>query len=101
MESVFTKEQRHLIYKDALDNYQNGEKHRIFCICRAIEKSIESKRKFKKIFAKQLSFFIAMQFPELLKYKPKETTVLEFWWKQEDRTTRINVLESCIEQTKP
>jgi hypothetical protein len=40
-------------------------------------------------------------YSELLKRKPKDKSIHDYWWDTKDRNIRIKVLEECIEETAP
>ena len=88
-----TKEQRHECYKYALKRFNQ---ERAFAICLELDDALMS------IFDIELNFStLPESFPELLAHKPSNKDMGELWWLFSNVQTRINVLKSCIEQTKP
>ena len=90
-----TKEQRHECYKYGLKRFNQGG---AFAICLELDESLIS------IFDIELNFStLPESFPELLAHKPSNKDMGELWWQLDKtgREKRIEVLESCIEQTKP
>ena len=88
-----TKGQRHECYKYALKRFNQ---ERAFAICLELDDALMS------IFDIYIDFkTLPESFPELLAYKPVNKNMGELWWDISNVQTRINVLKSCIEQTKP
>lgn len=84
-----TKQKRHEIYKEVLEEYKKkGNNFLCLILARVVGK-----------FA--LEFTITRKnFPELYSFKPKNKRHSQAWWDVHDREIRINVLEKCIELTK-
>lgn len=94
---IFTNSQRLRIYKYALSKIENNEKSYICdCIWLFVNKEYG-------IFLDSVE--VRRQFPEFSSQRPKKLFDREIgsWWsiKERGRRKRIEVLNKCIESTKP
>lgn len=91
------KAQRHDIYKNALKSYQHKiTLGGIACLCGIIAKEYEL---YLTISVDEE--FIPRLFPEFKSFKPKNLKNGDLWWGLYEYDTRIEVLNRCIEMTKP
>ena len=90
-----TKEQRHECYEKALKWFKQGSG---YAICIGLDDVLFNE------FNIEIDFkTLPESFPELLAHKPSNKDMGELWWQLDKtgREKRIEVLESCVEQTKP
>lgn len=86
-----TKEERHVIYKSALEYYKNDLN--VDCLCEALTNCKANKRTYNA-FSNMGTFF-----PEVYKHKPEYKASELFWFLLNDRQSRISILEQAINET--
>ena len=90
-----TREQRHEVYKAALEYYvEYSNETDFFGLCWAIHAGdcgIE----------RPDIYDYPAQYPEIFKHAPKFAERKNYWWPVYNREIRISVLKQTIEETKP
>ena len=87
-----TKDQRNKVYKLALHIYTNEECELYICFCI----DIAFQRLYRKLWNK---FYVQTHMIEFIQLKPEGKGMFYPWWPEEDRQSRIDCLNKCIELT--
>lgn len=85
-----TKRDRHECYKIALVHITTNRDR---CCCNALRHAYH--------LATGLYYISMYEFTEFIELKPENANLTNFWWNANDKQSRIEALEQCIEQTKP
>lgn len=90
----FTKQQRHEIYKKALEYHLSDIPP--YAMCYRIRYAIA--RLYPQINIHTVD--ILDYLPEFAELKPKSLTTLDYWWDENDKDIRTQYFKQLIEETK-